>query len=91
MGACARLVLRASWIGSILKINALGRGDRPFVAICQEDMATLPEESRLKDALQKNMGTLRAPSGNRSQLIMTGSIVSAVLSLASFLLAFAIF
>ncbi len=37
------------------------------------------------------MGTLRAPSGNRSQLIMTGSIVSAVLSLASFLLAFAIF
>lgn len=54
-------------------------------------MATLLKESRLKDALQKNMGTLRAPSGNRSQLIMTGSIVSAVLSLASFLLAFAIF
>ncbi len=34
------------------------------------------------------MGTLRAPSGNRSQLILTGGALCAILSIASFLLAF---
>jgi|GEM_PF-3136224 hypothetical protein len=34
------------------------------------------------------MGTLRARPGNRSQLILTGGVLSAILSVLSFLLAY---